>query len=1220
MKDGCCSDMKMDTFYGLEVHLHNYSNNAPEYKELYCYWVIRKKEYTQRLQASIQSFPSYSLHDASHSEKIVQAIELLLGEDRIRLLSATDTWLLLECSYAHDIGMAVSKETFTNDLLNEDNGFYSWVEDICIRETGPLFEAANFLKPLFWRIGKQCSKDTLNDEFAEPEADQLKAFYDSPYALWPIKFKNAFNTLAQEYYRPQHAEMSKKRIDMLIENANTPRIIPLRLHYLVGEISALHTASREKILDLDVVTSGIGNDYAHPRFAATMLRLGDLLDIDSDRFNPYNLEVTGHINYSSMVHQAKHMAISKLQISPKRVLVEANFKTKSIQNNLRNITKSDRIHVISDEDYENVRKICIAAVKALKDWLKLLKEELEFFGVHWFDIIPKGFPGAAPLYTDETIRMDGIILDKDEYDFCYAIDTKRAAELIEGNGIYRYPGLVFIRELVQNALDASKMQLILDLKRNHYPYLWFSTIHQECDSNKIAEIFYAKMNEYTPYQLITELGREMERYRVEIVVEQFSEKKRSFVEDETNNPNAKESGIRISIRDHGIGISLKQLRNMKHIGKSTPPEFIKIHRMMPAWLRPTGSFGFGMQSIFQNVKEFYLLSVSSLEMETEDVRGRRATFYTARMGGEINASIMKADEAELFGVGTEIKVEIAEAEVPTFLKNSQKSTKQYQSDYFGSYLKNVKARIKAYLEENYRFVGFPVNLVTVSGCATDKLEVSKAQENYSKNLYSLFGEFLLSRRNGKVHFQKVKEAPNDIDISGERLFSYWEDTYKILIRYQIPKTKDLSLATQAKIFFKGFLVSMDEETLIRIPLWNTEIHILGLEVRRYLKVSREEFIPEKVSELAEMIRKTHLKCLNTIKRLIDGEGATEGLEELKAFFASNEYSAQSLYLLLFGGRVILPWDEAKEQKEADYFKTLFGRIDKRNSPDYMQIIPREVVKFGTDSSHLYATLINVGASPAFWSKIPEWIISETFFAIHEMDIEMYSVDTIPEYNQVGYLTVMPDYWEPYTEFALYRIILFKQLFQNRFSPNEMIYRLARRTKGLVEMSTQDYWRYAVGLAEQAFNEYKDIDGRIVLPGTREYRDLCVTEIPQAMQNRYNRRFRSWLICPFSFDQLRSCVKAYEDFKSNEREYSQLKGEDILYRSLLGSLSRHDCVSKCHETEPENALVEYVMRHKLTDMSIGREYIIQNYKEWTYSFCQEFCKTSEVWKTVMQNTI
>ena len=62
-------------------------------------------------------------------------------------------------------------------------------------------------------------------------------------------------------------------------------MIQPRLIKLLGQICALHTKPNEKVLELEYQTNGFGSDYAHPRFISMMLRLGDLLDIDNNRFN-----------------------------------------------------------------------------------------------------------------------------------------------------------------------------------------------------------------------------------------------------------------------------------------------------------------------------------------------------------------------------------------------------------------------------------------------------------------------------------------------------------------------------------------------------------------------------------------------------------------------------------------------------------------------------------------------------------------------------------------------------------------------------------------------------------------------------------------------------------------------------------------------------------------------------------------------------------------------
>ena len=70
-------------------------------------------------------------------------------------------------------------------------------------------------------------------------------------------------------------------------------MIQQRLILLLADIVCLHTKSSKKVLDLDYRTNGFNADYAHPRFLAQMLRMGDLLDADNNRFNSANETVFG---------------------------------------------------------------------------------------------------------------------------------------------------------------------------------------------------------------------------------------------------------------------------------------------------------------------------------------------------------------------------------------------------------------------------------------------------------------------------------------------------------------------------------------------------------------------------------------------------------------------------------------------------------------------------------------------------------------------------------------------------------------------------------------------------------------------------------------------------------------------------------------------------------------------------------------------------------------
>ena len=69
-------------------------------------------------------------------------------------------------------------------------------------------------------------------------------------------------------------------------------------------------------MKLDYETNGFNSDYAHPRFVAMMLRLGDLLDIDNGRFNKGALAAAGGLPETSKPHLEKHEATIHLLVTP----------------------------------------------------------------------------------------------------------------------------------------------------------------------------------------------------------------------------------------------------------------------------------------------------------------------------------------------------------------------------------------------------------------------------------------------------------------------------------------------------------------------------------------------------------------------------------------------------------------------------------------------------------------------------------------------------------------------------------------------------------------------------------------------------------------------------------------------------------------------------------------------------------------------------------------
>ena len=111
----------------LERHFHCLAEQDSDVQELRSLWLLLRKNLEERLLLSRGAFVHYSLHDVTHSRSVIHAIERFLGEDRIARLSATDTFMLLCCAFAHDYGMAITVYQ-TYDALG-DPKFQEFLEE-----------------------------------------------------------------------------------------------------------------------------------------------------------------------------------------------------------------------------------------------------------------------------------------------------------------------------------------------------------------------------------------------------------------------------------------------------------------------------------------------------------------------------------------------------------------------------------------------------------------------------------------------------------------------------------------------------------------------------------------------------------------------------------------------------------------------------------------------------------------------------------------------------------------------------------------------------------------------------------------------------------------------------------------------------------------------------------------------------------------------------------
>lgn len=507
--------------YTLEKHLKSLAGNDQDYESLYSIWSLNKKNLTQGLNMISSSFPNYSVHDISHSMTIIDNIQCFLGEDRIKRLGATDTFLMLMAGLTHDIGMILTYKML--EKVWKEEGFLKTLDYFSKSDDHIISDAAK----LILKYGKEKKAD---DNYQ-----------------WALEIKNAVILISAEIFRNEHAKQSSEDLTTntefreLAENFYSKQL-PQRFVDLLAKVAFLHGESFEAVMShLYQRANGLKGDYIHPRFIACMTRLGDLLDFDSNRFNAFSNATIKEMPETSVLHQQKHVSVKHMLVSPTSIEAELDCR-------------DEKVYRVS------------------RSWFDWLEKEVNMQSREWTNIAPEDLGGLPPVISKDSIRIlyNGIQAKPELLNLKFAMSQQKIFNILQGGGIYKEPGFAFIREIVQNAFDASKIQMWNDIKAGNYDSYF---------EERRTDIFKIDFPDDIPPSIY-------KQYPVTLSVK-WKDKEKKVLHFECS--------------DHGTGISEKALIRMtQYVGESYGKDsgYEKLYDSMPYWLRPTAAFGIGLQSVF----------------------------------------------------------------------------------------------------------------------------------------------------------------------------------------------------------------------------------------------------------------------------------------------------------------------------------------------------------------------------------------------------------------------------------------------------------------------------------------------------------------------------------------------------------------------------------------------------------------------------------------------
>lgn len=454
------------------------------------------------------TFPHYTRHTLKHSDAIVgQLSKLLFKEGKtgqaVVELSAAEAYILAAAAYLHDAGMVVSdreksqllQSTEWKDWIGESETRAKRLRDIAeLREgvvsAGPI--VANFLADLQTRfLIAEFVRRTHHYRAAKiithDQAALARFAFDDPIAVRTIS-------------------------DICIAHG-------LRQHEL---------EDREKYPDRRDVLG----DQVNVRFLALLLRLGDLLDMSSDRACPLMMNAACPLPPESLAHWSQYRRITHQLTSPDRIELTAECNTQEEHRYLQ-----DWCQWLADEA-GNARSLMSRATRH-RAWEPPVVE----------------LEGSAATITIRPSVDATYIPSKWRFELDNEIVFDRLI-----NDVSPDPN-VFLRELIQNALDAARCQMYSDL---------------------VAEGLQAPR---CPTQVDPDRRR---RYAIQITLKKLQVKNELSGEMEERQL--------LEADDPGIGMDREVIRNyFLQVGRSyyTTEEF---RRNFP--FTPTSRFGVGFLSVF----------------------------------------------------------------------------------------------------------------------------------------------------------------------------------------------------------------------------------------------------------------------------------------------------------------------------------------------------------------------------------------------------------------------------------------------------------------------------------------------------------------------------------------------------------------------------------------------------------------------------------------------
>lgn len=857
-------------------------------------------------------------------------------------------------------------------------------------------------------IQKTC--ENLDDPILKQYATMIIEYTNNPNELvsndWPVDIQWGVTLLSADYFRSKHADTSKKYI--------------------------LDSLNHENVFNLDYSFSNLIP-------SRLMKLLGEIVSLHTKNFESlYSLRDRENGIGADTIYPRRVAELLRLGDLLDLDNGRFNESVRALYGNFPYISElNEKKHQAITHFFVNEDKIEVTAdcpdeetFKVVQDWFFWLSEEVKQLSLHWNDIMASNF-GAPPSLPWIKIYLCGKQLKNDKLTRFY-FDQKDIFELLKGANIYRSK-YTFFRELIQNSLDASKLRLWQLIEEGVYNI-----------SPQIDNVLLPGDIPESIYNL--------------------------FAINVTICYRTQEQVYEICVADHGIGIDENALINLSHVAKSWKEreEWKAFILRMPNWLRPTGGFGLGLQSVFN----------MSNRIECRSKKSGKSTVIIVLKDFQIGGYVTCQQCNDELPVGTEIKFKIPKnkCNVESYHVLGRYASALDKYDIFGE---EKGLSIYNMMDCIFSEVGQSLFPIKITAKIDDDVIFKEnipllphfpAPLSVLDSVGNIFGN--IDYKLGKINLYDV--------------------FYGIYMECRILKDEgyklDESFHGHSTTLFKGMNLKNTVYSSSFCGYLNLSIHLDGFDSKEYITLNRETIRRNKINEVCQIIHKD-LTC--GIKYYL------EHIMEHKTDFECANVN--------FSSAMLLNQFVEMNSNNADLKHYLYQRINNVISVFHrtenvwkkeiipinkilIQLMNRKMIYF-LDSYILYSEPIN-------WE-----FLNETLNNMNDFPNDMEYIIVFKRFKDLGVLGHYESLYIVNTEEE-------KEIFIYGYSASNELQ--------IPNMNDK---------AEQHFLKLLRSKTRMVIPGIERYKNLIVKKSIWSMSSYFMGKFYqgTYIISPFIWDDL-ECIK------------------------------------------------------------------------------------------------